>query len=89
MDAALILLLFLTRLSGLVLLAFRAAPAMGTLLAIHLGIVLGLFLTLPYGKFVHAVHRLAALVRHAGERHGGGAVQDARVPVLPGRAPPG
>jgi hypothetical protein len=25
-------------------------------------------LTLPYGKFVHAIHRLAALVRHAMEQ---------------------
>jgi citrate/tricarballylate utilization protein len=39
-------------------------PAMGVLLAIHLGVVLGLFLTLPYGKFVHAVYRFAALVRY-------------------------
>jgi citrate/tricarballylate utilization protein len=30
--------------------------------------VMGLFLTLPYGKFVHAVYRLAALVRYALER---------------------
>jgi hypothetical protein len=41
---------------------------MGTLLAVHLGVVLGLFLTLPYGKFVHAVYRVAALVRAALER---------------------
>jgi citrate/tricarballylate utilization protein len=38
---------------------------MGTLLAVHLGVVLGLFLCLPYGKFVHAVYRVAALVRAA------------------------
>jgi hypothetical protein len=30
--------------------------------------VLALFLTLPYGKFVHAAYRLAALARHHSER---------------------
>ena len=38
------------------------------LLAIRLGVILGLFLTLPYGKFVHAIYRFAALVRYAIER---------------------
>ena len=41
---------------------------MGLLLAAHLGFVMGLFLTLPYGKFVHAVYRFAALVRNAIEK---------------------
>src|SRR5207247_102581 len=54
---------FLLSLTGLLLLALRETTAMGTLLRIHLGIVLGLFLTLPYGKFVHGIYRSAALVR--------------------------
>ena len=62
------MLLFLTSLTGLLLLAFRATPAMGTLLAIHLGVVLALFLVMPYGKFVHGIYRSAALVRYALER---------------------
>jgi citrate/tricarballylate utilization protein len=41
---------------------------MGVLLAVHLGVVLALFLTLPYGKFVHALYRFAALVRFHIER---------------------
>jgi citrate/tricarballylate utilization protein len=41
---------------------------MGTLLAIHLGLVLALFITMPYGKFVHAVYRYAALVKNAKEQ---------------------
>ena len=40
------------------------------LLAVHLGVVLALFLTLPYGKFMHAVYRVAALV-HAAREAGG------------------
>ena len=35
------------------------------LLIVHLGIVLALFLTLPYGKFVHGFYRTAALVKYA------------------------
>ena len=67
-DSAFTVLLLLTSLSGLVLLVLRATPAMGVLLAVHLGIVLGLFLVLPYSRFVHAVYRFAALLRYALER---------------------
>ncbi|MGE0627147.1 MAG: tricarballylate utilization 4Fe-4S protein TcuB [Hyphomicrobiaceae bacterium] len=68
MDVGFLVLLFLTSLTGFLLLFLRATPLMGVMLAIHLGVVLGLFLTLPYGKFVHAVYRFAALVRFALER---------------------
>jgi citrate/tricarballylate utilization protein len=68
MVVAFLVLLFLTSLTGLLLLVLRDMPAMGVLLAVHLGVVLGLFLTLPYGKFVHAVYRFAALVRYSLER---------------------
>jgi citrate/tricarballylate utilization protein len=63
MDISFLTLLFLTSFTGLLLLILRETAAMGTLLRIHLGIVLGLFLTLPYGKFVHGIYRSAALVR--------------------------
>jgi citrate/tricarballylate utilization protein len=65
MDVAFLLLLFLCSLTGLLLLAWRDTAAMGMLLVIHLGIVAGLFITLPYGKFAHVVYRYAALVRYA------------------------
>ena len=54
--------------TGLLLLGFRATAAMGLLLVVHLGVVMALFLTLPYGKFVHGIYRGAALVRYALER---------------------
>jgi len=68
MDVGFLALLFLTSLTGLALLALRDTAAMGSLLAVHLGVVLALFLTLPYGKFVHAIYRFAALARYALER---------------------
>jgi citrate/tricarballylate utilization protein len=51
-------------LTGLLLLVLRETVAMGPLLIVHLGIVLALFLALPYGKFVHGLYRYAALLRH-------------------------
>lgn len=68
MDLAFPVLLILTSVSGLTLLLMRSTPAMGVLLALHLGIVFALFVTMPYGKFVHGLYRLAALVRYAQER---------------------
>ena len=68
MDAGFIALLFLTSLTGLALLFLRESRAMGVLLAAHLGLVLALFATLPYGKFMHALYRFAALVRFHIER---------------------
>lgn len=68
MDVAFLALLFLTSVTGLLLLGVRQTVAMGPLLLIHLGIVLALFITLPYGKFVHGLYRAAALLRYALER---------------------
>lgn len=68
MDVAFIVLLLLTSATGLALLAWRETAWMGTLLVVHLGSVLALFVSLPYGKFVHGIYRLAALVKYALER---------------------
>ena len=68
MDAAFLAMLFLTGLTGLLLLMLRATPALGVLLAVHLGFVLGFFLTMPYGKFVHGLYRFGALLLYTKER---------------------
>ncbi len=66
-DFALLALLWLAAASGLLLLALRATDAMGTLLALHLGLILSLFVLLPYSKFVHSIYRTLALIRNAAE----------------------
>jgi len=68
-DVALLMLLAMSSLTGLVLLAVRTTGAMGLALAIHLGFILALFLSLPYSKMVHGVYRSAALLRRAAERN--------------------
>lgn len=68
MDTAFIVMLFLTSITGLALLLWRETAAMGPLLALHLGVVFALFITMPYGKFVHGIYRFVALVRYARER---------------------
>ena len=53
---------------GWLLLVLRDTAAWGCCWRVHLGVVLALFLTLPYGKFVHGLYRFLALVKYAGER---------------------
>jgi citrate/tricarballylate utilization protein len=62
LDESFLALLFLTTLTGLALLVLRHEPVMPWLLVVHLGTVLALFVTLPYGKFVHGLYRAAALL---------------------------
>jgi citrate/tricarballylate utilization protein len=68
MDRGFIALLLATSLTGLALLAWRSTAAMPLLLAVHLGVVMALFALLPYGKFAHAVYRVAALLKYSIER---------------------
>jgi citrate/tricarballylate utilization protein len=68
MDRGFIALLLLVSASGIALLAWRDTGAMASLLALHLGVVMALFLTLPYGKFAHGVYRSAALLKWALEQ---------------------
>jgi citrate/tricarballylate utilization protein len=78
MDRGFIALLLLTSVSGLALLALRDSSMMSLLLAVHLGVVMALFLTLPYGKFAHGIYRSAALLKWSVEkrRPGGLLVED-------------
>jgi citrate/tricarballylate utilization protein len=68
MDYGFIALLFLTSATGLLLWLARGTPALALLLALHLGVVMALFATLPYGKFAHGIFRTAALLRYAVEK---------------------
>ena len=68
MDRAFIVLLFLISASGLLLLVYRDSVAMPSLLALHLGFVMGFFLTMPYGKFAHGMYRVAALLKNSIEK---------------------
>ena len=68
MDLSFISLLFLISLSGLVLLLLRNSTWMALTLSIHLGFVMALFITMPYGKFAHGIFRSAALLKNAIEK---------------------
>ena len=68
MDLGFIALLFLVSSSGLALWLARSTPALALLLCLHLGAVMALFATLPYGKFAHGIFRTASLLRHAIEK---------------------
>jgi citrate/tricarballylate utilization protein len=68
MDLGFIALLFLTSLTGLALMWWRDTAWLALLLAVHLGVVMALFVTLPYGKFAHGVFRSAALLKWAIEK---------------------
>lgn len=68
MDLSFIGLLLAIGITGFALMILRATAAMSSLLAIHLAVVLALFVTLPFGKFVHGIYRSAALFRNALEQ---------------------
>jgi citrate/tricarballylate utilization protein len=71
MDFAFILMLLLTGATGLLLLLLRDTRAMGILLALHLGVVFSLLITMPYSKFVHGLYRFGALLRYARDTRSG------------------
>lgn len=64
-EMAFVLLLTAVAATGLALYWASGTSAVQPLLVTHLASVLALYLTLPYTKMVHAVFRLAALVRDA------------------------
>ena len=68
MDYAFITQLFLAAVTGLALMLFRETAALAPLLVVHLAVILSLFVTMPFGKFVHGLYRVGALVKYAKER---------------------
>jgi len=68
MDRGFIVLLFVTAASGLMLMLSRGTPVLRLTLCVHLGAVMALFATLPYGKFAHGIFRSAALLKWAIEK---------------------
>lgn len=71
MDYVFLVTLGLTALTGMLTLILRGTSAMGSLLVLHLALIAALFLTAPYGKFVHAVYRTLAIIRYEIERSAG------------------
>jgi citrate/tricarballylate utilization protein len=74
LDDALLVLLLLTAPTGLLLHGLRDSGLLGVLLLVHLGVVMGLFLAMPYGKFIHGFYRILALLGYALEQRQGRAV---------------
>jgi citrate/tricarballylate utilization protein len=68
MDLGLIVLLLLTSFTGMGLWFARGQVGQTAWLAVHLGVVMALFVTLPYGKFAHGLFRCAALFKYQIER---------------------
>jgi citrate/tricarballylate utilization protein len=67
MDYAFLVVLDLVAITGMLLLVLRDTRFMPSMLVVHLGLLVGLFVTAPYGKFIHFVYRYLALLRRAGE----------------------
>jgi citrate/tricarballylate utilization protein len=74
MDFAFLAVLNLSSITGMLVVVFRETAVMGILLAVHLGVLGGLYVTTPYSKFAHVVYRFAALIQNkieaARERRG-------------------
>lgn len=67
LDFAFLAMLLLVNITGLTVMVLRTTPLLGFLLVLHLGACGGLYLTIPYGKFVHFIYRYAALLRNRQE----------------------
>ena len=64
MDYVFLVTLGLTALTGMLTLLLRSTAAMGSILVLHLACIAALFISAPYGKFVHAVYRTLAVIRY-------------------------
>jgi citrate/tricarballylate utilization protein len=63
MEYSFLATLFLLAATGLMLLLLRDTQLMPSLLVLHLAVVGAFFLTVPYGKMVHAAFRFSALLK--------------------------
>jgi citrate/tricarballylate utilization protein len=86
LDYTFLVVVGLTPLTGLLTLTLRETAALGSLLIAHLAMVAALFLTAPYGKFVHALYRSLALLKYRAEENPAqrGVLQDSREHALTG-----
>ena len=64
LDHAFLGILGLTAFTGMLTLILRSTRAIGSTLTVHLALVAALFMTAPYGKFVHFLYRSLALIRY-------------------------
>ncbi|MGH9595145.1 MAG: tricarballylate utilization protein TcuB, partial [Bryobacteraceae bacterium] len=64
MDYVFLVSLGLAAFTGMLTLILRDTAAMGSILVLHLACIAALFITAPYGKFVHFVYRTLALIRY-------------------------
>ena len=62
LDFAFLTCLIAVNITGFLTLIFRATSLMGVIFTVHMGFVLLLFITAPFGKFVHFTYRYVALV---------------------------
>jgi citrate/tricarballylate utilization protein len=69
MDAPFTALLLLVASSGFALMRLKYSAALPLTLCVHLGAVMALFATLPYGKFAHGIYRSAARLKRSIDRH--------------------
>jgi citrate/tricarballylate utilization protein len=67
-DFAFLAILNLASITGMLTLGLRGTPWMGPMLVAHMSSLVGLYATAPYGKFVHSVYRVTALLIDAVER---------------------
>ena len=62
MDVSFILYLWIISVTGFALMLTSGTRWLGLSLAVHLATVLALFVTMPYGKFIHGFFRIIALL---------------------------
>jgi citrate/tricarballylate utilization protein len=71
MDVAFLVTLEGAAITGMLTLILRTTPLLGTMLVLHIGVLTALYVTAPYGKLVHGVYRLGALLLHRIEEQEG------------------